>query len=147
MPDLKQSLHVLVDHPPVAPPDPSIVAARGEQFARRRQQWRGALALLVLLGTGAGVFGATRSDQERGISVASQGTMAAGYIAEAPGGYVAEGSWRLTITRGDEVIELSSATSPACGTTGVIRPGDEVRGWITGSMSKLSVGERFTCSQ
>jgi hypothetical protein len=138
-------MQAMVERPPITPPAASVVAARGVQFARVRQQRRGALALLVVLGVGVAAFNATRADDRRGISVASEGTAAAGYIAEAPGGYVAEGAWRLTITRGREVIELSSTSSPDCGSTGIILPGDHVRGSITGSMSRLSVGERLTC--
>jgi hypothetical protein len=49
------------------------------------------------------------------------------------------------IVRGDQVIELDSASADDCGRTGLILPGDEVRGFISGPDSTLRVGEKFTC--
>jgi hypothetical protein len=73
------------------------------------------------------------------------GRASAGYIAEHPGGYVAEGTWSLTIRRRGQLIELNSAASDHCGRTGLILPGDKVLGSITGLGSTLRVGEKFSC--
>lgn len=100
------------------------------------------LALVAVASTAA--VGIIRQG-EPGVTLATGGPTSAGYIAEEPGGYVAAGTWQLAITRGGQVIELSSTTNDHCGRTGVIRPGDEVRGSITGRGSTLRVGERFTC--
>jgi hypothetical protein len=92
-----------------------------------------------------GVLDVVRQRPEGGVDLAAGGAITAGYIAERPGGYVAAGAWRITITRAGQVIELSSTTNDYCGRTAVILPGDEVRGSIVGPGSTLRVGERFTC--
>ena len=145
MAELRQSLYALVERPPARPPAVEIVAARGAAFARRRRVLRGAACLaLVAVASAAGV-GIIRQRSEPGVMLAAEGGTSAGYVAEEPGGYLAGGTWQLTITRGGQVIELSSTTHDHCGRTGVIRPGDEVRGSITGPGSTLRVGEKFTC--
>ncbi|MDQ3756371.1 MAG: hypothetical protein M3394_00750 [Actinomycetota bacterium] len=145
MADLRQSLHAMVERPPSAPPPVETVATGAARFALRRHMLRGALVLALVVGAAAVGFGVTRQDSEPGISLATEGPAIAGYIAEQPGGYVAAGSWRLTITRGSQVIELNNTSSDDCGPTGVIRPGDEVRGSITGRGSRLLVGKKFAC--
>lgn len=145
MSELRRSLHALVEHPPARPAGMEVVVARAARITRRRRAMQGAAGVaLVALAAGAGITLA-RQDREPGMTLAADGPKIAGYIAERPGGYVATGSWRLTITRRDQVIELDSGSSDACGITGVIQPGDEVRGAITGPESTLRVGEKFTC--
>lgn len=147
MTDLRDAFQSLVAHPTSAPRPIAGVVARGERLARRRRLRRvavtGALAGISLVGT----FVAIQHDSDPEIVLATEGPRSAGYIAEAPGGYVATGVWRLTITRGDQIFELSSAVSQSCGGTGTIRPGDHVRGFITGPDSSLRVGDSFACSQ
>ena len=147
MAELRQSLLALVERPPVTPVAVEIVAARGAGFARRRRVLRTGLAigLVAVLSVAGSVL--TRQDPETGVVLDTQGATSAGYIAEQPGGYVGTGTWRLTITRAGQVIELTSAASDDCGRTGVILPGDEVRGSITGPDSTLRVGERFSCPE
>jgi hypothetical protein len=43
------------------------------------------------------------------------------------------------------VTELSSTKSEPCGRIGIIQPGDEVRGSISGQGATLRVGETFSC--
>lgn len=145
MADLQRSLHALVDNPPFAPPPIATVAARGGALAQRRRTGRAIGALALAFVASAAAINVLSSDGENGLDVASDGLSSAGYVAENPGGYVATGAWTLTITRGDQVIELSSTTSDYCGPVGVILPGDEVRGSITGAASTLRVGETASC--
>ena len=144
MPELRQSLRVLVEHPPAAPVAVERVAARAARFRRRRHLQHSLIGVaLIAFASVAGVEVATeRSDD---FNLAAGGHATAGYLAERPGGYLANGTWTLTITRGEEVIELSSTTSDYCGRTGVIQPGDEVRGSITGADSTLRVGDNVSC--
>lgn len=145
MPELRQALYALVEHPPAAPTPVELVVTRGERFKRRRLLLRVA-AVLAFVGvfSAAGVA-VSRQSSAPDLMVATEGSTSAGYIAEQSGGYVATGTWRLTITRGNEVIELASPSSPPCGATGTIHAGDEVRGSVTGPNSSLRVGERFSC--
>jgi hypothetical protein len=125
-----------------------MVAARGARFTRRRRRVRGAAlvaASLVAVSSAAGLAFLRQGSAPAEVVLAGDGPRSAGYVAEQPGGYVATGTWQLTITREDEVIELRSPSSQACGRTGTIQPSDEVRGSITEPGSSLRVGERFTC--
>lgn len=147
MTELRQSLHALVERPPALPVPVELVVARGARLGRRRRMARAAMGLaLVAVASATGLNSALRGSGP-GMGLASAGPKSAGYIAERPGGYMASGAWRITITRGGEVIELSSTSSDDCGGTGLILPGDEVRGSITGPGSTLRVGERFTCPE
>lgn len=147
MAELRQSLHALVERPPAAPAPIELVAARAAGFERRRRAMYGAIGFaLVAVASVTGV-GVALQESESGVNVASTGPNSAGYIAERPGGYVATGTWRLTITRGAQVIELDSTSNDHCGRPGLILPGDKVRGSITGPDSTLRVGERFTCPE
>ena len=146
MAELRQSLHALVERPPAAPAPIEVVVARGTRYARRRRRvLRRAAAGLALVAVGSFAGLGASQDREHGVVLGSGGRTTAGYIAERPGGYIALGTWTVTITRGGRLIELSSTSSEHCGRTGVILPGDEVRGSITGPGSTLRVGERFTC--
>lgn len=147
MAELRPSLYALVDRPPTAPPAVEVVAARGARFGRRRRVRRGMVGLALVAVASIAGLEVARERSEDGVVLAAGGRTTAGYIAEQPGGYLAAGVWSVTITRGGQVIELSSATSDHCGRTGVILPGDEVRGSITGPGSSLRVGERFTCPE
>lgn len=144
MADLRQSLHRLVEQPLAQPASVEGIAERARTFARRRQLQRSGAALLLAAIVGTASLVVTR-DGDDGISVAAEGVTSAGYIAEARGGYIATGTWKLTITRGTQVIELSGPSSPHCGPIGLIQPGDEVRGSIVGPDSTLRVGEKFRC--
>ncbi len=145
MPELREALYVLVEHPPATPTPVELLVARGDGFKRRRRLLR-VLAAVAFVGVpcAAGVAVWQQSSAPE-LIVAAEGSTSAGYIAEQSGGYVATGTWRLTITRGNEVIELASPSSPPCGATGTIQAGDEVRGSITGPNSSLRAGERFSC--
>ena len=145
MAELRRSLHALVDHPPATPAPVEVVAARAAGFVRRRRARSLVVALALLAmasGTGLRLAG---QGSDPGVNLASDGPAHAGYIAERPGGFVATGTWRLTITRGGQVTVLDSASDDDCGRTGLILPGDEVRGSVTGPNSTLRVGERFSC--
>lgn len=144
MDDLRQSLQVLVHHPPVQPAGIEVVAARASQITRRRRARLGAAFMAGAIASAAAISAAW-PESEPDVLVAMDGSKTAGYIAERPGGYIASGTWRLTITRGEVVIELTSATNDYCGPLGTIQPGDEVRGSITGPASILRAGEEFTC--
>ncbi|MEY2454091.1 MAG: hypothetical protein QOD92_3665 [Acidimicrobiaceae bacterium] len=145
MAELRQSLYALVEHPPTTPRAVEVVAAHGARFARRRRELRGAAGLALVVMVSAVGLGVARQDSKRSLFVATEGATTAGYVAEQPGGYIGTGTWHLMITRDGQVIELSSASSDHCGPIGVILPGDEVRGSITGRGSTLRVGEGFTC--
>lgn len=145
MNELRHSLHALVEHPPARPAGVEVVAARAARITRRRRAFQGAAGLaLMAIVSGAGLRLAGQG-AEPGMRVATDGPRTAGYIAEQPGGYLATGTWSLTITRRGQVIELTSASSDDCGPIGVIQPGDEVRGTIAGRGSELRVGEKFSC--
>jgi hypothetical protein len=147
MSELQQAMRVLVDRPPTAPAPIETIAARGARFARRRHLVRGTVSLAVVgaIASAAGLAVAFHGSSPGQVVLSTGGPVSAGYIAEQPGGYVATGTWQLTITRGSEVIELRSPSSQSCGQTGIIQPGDEVRGSITGPHSSLRAGERFRC--
>jgi hypothetical protein len=146
MAELRQSLYALVEHPPALPVAVEIVAARGARFGRRRRQaLYGTLGLALMAVAAAVGIGSALQGRESGVVLATAGPTSAGYVAERPGGYVATGTWRVTITRAGQVIELNSTSNDHCGRRGLILPGDEVRGSITGRGSTLRVGERFTC--
>lgn len=145
MTELRQALHALVERPLAPPVATEIVAVRSARFRRRRRALLGAVGLaVVVVGSAVGI-GVAREDDEGDLVLATGGATTAGYVAENPGGYLATGEWRVTITRAGQVIELSSAWNDYCGPIGVIQPGDEVRGSITGPGSMLQVGERFAC--
>ena len=146
MAELREALQALVDQPLERPPSTDLVAARGAHLRRRRRRARLGAAGVALVALGPAVgLGIARLDDDDRLVVAMEGATTAGYIAENPGGYVATGVWSLTITRGGQVIELSSTSNDYCGPIGVIQPGDEVRGAITGEASLLRAGERFAC--
>ena len=145
MADLRLSLNALVEHPPSTPVPMEVVAARGARFGRRRRVLRGAVGLALVAGVSGVGLGVARQDSGTGLQVATEGATTAGYVAEQPGGYLAAGTWHVTITRDGQVTELSSTTSDYCGPIGVIQPGDEVRGSITGRGSTLGAGEKFAC--
>ena len=144
MDELRRSLQVLVARPPVAPVSVEFVAARSARFTRRRWALRGTAGLALVVASAVGL-GVAQQGSDPGVILGTAGQTSAGYIAEKPGGYIATGTWRLTITRGSELIELNSTSSEHCAPMGVILPGDEVRGSITGPDSSLLVGERFSC--
>ena len=146
MAELRQSLYALVERPPRLPSPVEAVVARGVRLRRRRLVLRGSLvAAVVVMVAGLGV-GVAMQGSESSVTLATAGPTSAGYVAEEPGGYIGTGTWRLTITRGGEVLELTSTTDEPCGPIGVIVPGDEVRGSISGPDSSLRVGESFSCS-
>lgn len=145
MTELRQALHALVEHPPAPPPPVELLVARGTRVKRRRRLLRLAAALAFVGVSSVAGVAVSRQTSAPELVVAAGGSTSAGYIAEQPGGYVATGTWRLTITRGNEVIELASPSSPSCGATGIIQAGDEVRGSVIGPDSSLRVGERFSC--
>jgi hypothetical protein len=145
MAELRQSLHALVDRPPARPPGMEVVAARAARITRRQRLAHGGVVLLVAAVLSVTAIGFAGQDPEPDVMLATDGSKVAGYIAERPGGYVATGTWQLTITRGDTVIELNSDSSDGCGPTGIIQPGDEVRGAVAGRGSTLRVGEKFGC--
>jgi hypothetical protein len=145
MAELRQALQTLVEHPPAPPVAVEVVAARGAHFHRRRRVLRSVTGLALVAFASAVGLGIARQDVDRSLGLAAEGPRTAGYIAEKPGGYVATGIWRVTITREGQVIELSSTTSEPCGRIGIIQPGDEVRGSISGQGATLRVGEIFSC--
>ena len=145
MTDLRHALQTLVEHPPAPPAAVEVVAARGAHFQRRRRVLRSVAGLALVAVASAVGLGVARQDVDRSLGLAAEGPRTAGYIAQRPGGFVATGTWKLTITRDGHVTELSSTTSEPCGRTGVIHPGDEVRGSITGEGASLRVGEAFSC--
>ena len=145
MADLRLSLNALVEHPPSTPVPMEVVAARAARFGRRRRELRGAAGFALVAIAAATGLGVSRQGSERGVVLATHGATSAGYVAEQPGGYIAAGTWQLTITRDGQLTELSSTTSDYCGPIGVIQPGDEVRGSIPGRGSTLRAGERFAC--
>ena len=145
MADLRQSLYALVEHPPAPPPAVEVIAARGTRFRRSRRVRRGVAGLALAVVASVAGLGLLGQRSEEGVVLATGGRTSAGYIAERPGGYVATGTWTITITRGGQVIELSGDAGDRCARTGIILPGDEVRGSIEGERSALRVGETFTC--
>lgn len=147
MAELRQSLHTLVERPPAPPVAVEAVAARGARYARRRRVQRAGTALVLVAVASAAGSVVGRDREQSGVVLSTHGATQAGYVAEEPGGYIGTGTWTLRITRGGEVIELSSTSTGHCGRTGVILPGDEVRGSITGSNSTLRVGNDFSCPE
>ncbi|MEY2432101.1 MAG: hypothetical protein QOC92_1826 [Acidimicrobiaceae bacterium] len=73
MTELQQALYALVDHPPVAPSDIEVVAARGMRFVRRRRMLRGAAALAVVVIASAAGFGLAQQNSDPGVFVATEG--------------------------------------------------------------------------
>ena len=145
MAELRQSLNALVVRPPALPSPVELVIARGERLRMRRRMLRGSLGVAVLAIAGGLGVGVAMQGSDSNVVLATAGPRSAGYVAEEPGGYVGTGTWQMTITRDGQVIELSSTASDTCGPTGVILPGDEVRGSISGPGSTLRVGESFAC--
>ena len=145
MAELRQSLHALVERPPASPVAVEVVATRAARFARRRRATHGAIGLALVAFLAAGGFGLAGRDADSTMDLATHGPRSAGYIAERPGGYVASGTWRLTITRRGQVIQLDSTSHDNCGPIGVILAGDEVRGSVEGPGATLRVGEEFAC--
>ena len=147
MTDLSTVLRTLVDRP-TAPPDPvEEVVARSRRVRARRRWIQAGSAAAAAVGLLAGFGALITRDDPGGTTVAlgGDGTESAGYLAVAPGGYEGAGIWRLTIVRHGETIEFTSETSAPCGSTGVIQPGDEVRGEIRSGDSVLRAGEDAHC--
>lgn len=147
MTDLRHALHALVERPPAQPLALDVLVARGDRLRRRRRLWSVVVAFALMAVASVGAVSLVLQNPREEVVLATGGRTSAGYIAERAGGYVAAGTWNLTITRGAQVIELSSSSSDHCGRTGLILPGDEVRGTIAGLGSTLRVGERFTCPE
>ena len=148
MTELRQALHALVERPPAQPVAVEVVAARGQRIARLRRVRSAVIGVAVVAVVAVGsatALGLVEQSSEESAVLTTGGPTNGGYVAERAGGYVASGTWSLTITRGAQVIELSSTSSDHCGETSLILPGDEVRGSIAGLGSTLRVGERFTC--
>ena len=145
MAELRHALQTMVERPPTPPIPVEVVAARGAHLGRRRRVLRSVAGLALVAVASAVGLGVAHQDTDRSLGLAAQGPRTAGYVAENPGGYVASGTWHMTITRDGHVIELSSTTSDPCGPIGVIQPGDEVRGSIRGEGATLRVGETFRC--
>lgn len=145
MTDLSSVLHTLVDRPLAVPAPVKAVAARSRRV-RVRRRWRQAGSATVAVGllTGLGVL-ILRDDPTTTLALSVRGAESATYLATADGGYQGAGTWRLTIVRDGQTIEYTSQTSPPCGATGTIRPGDEVRGEIRGDESLLRAGEAAHC--
>ena len=146
MSDLSSALHSLVDRP-LAPPAPveSVVARSRRLRAQRRWIQSGTAAVFVTLLAGLGAVAAHDGPPSTTLTLSGARAKSAGYIATAPGGYRGEGTWRLTINRHGQTIELTDKTGPPCGPTGAIQPGDEVRGEIRGQESLLRAGESAHC--
>ena len=99
MAELRQSLYAVVEHPPARPVSMEVVAARAARFSRRRRALYGTFGVaLVAVASAAGLAVATQGS-DRGVVLATSGPRSAGYTAERPGGYVADGTWSLTIAR------------------------------------------------
>jgi hypothetical protein len=145
MAELRQALQTLVERPTASPVAVEVLAVRGAHISRRNRVLRSVAGLALVAVASVGGLVVARQEPDRSLGLAAQGPRAAAYIAEKPGGYVATGTWQLTITRDGRVIELSSMTNDPCGRIGVIHPGDEVRGSISGQRATLRVGETFSC--
>lgn len=145
MSELSHALRSLVEHPPAPAPPLHAVAARSRRF-RVRSHIARIISTTVVIGLVAAMgFAIARPKPVTIITVGGPGPHSAGYIAEKPGGYEGQGNWKLTILRGTERIEMTSASSPSCGPIGTIRPGDKVTGLISDRHSLLRAGEEAHC--
>ena len=146
MTELSRVLHTFVEHPIAAPRSiDDVVAGSRRVRARRRLTQIGGAATAVAFVVALGATLTGDDDPSATVVLGGGHVQHAGFIATEPGGYRGEGTWRLTITRGDESFVYSSATSPACGEVGTIRAGDEVRGEIRGADSQLKAGADAGC--
>lgn len=140
---LRSELQTLIDSPPAPPPSVGDIASRATRIRRARMSAASVGLVLVLAAVGAvSLRGGARPTE---VVVGGGGPAAAGYVAKAPGGYEGHGDWRLTITRGHQVIHLRAGQAASCQAVGFIRPGDEVRGWVSGEDSSLKAGENAGC--
>ncbi len=144
MSELSTALRTLVEYPPVPAPPLDAVVSRSRRFRVRRRIAQ-AMSASVVIGMVAVVGFAIIRPKPITITVTGPGPHTAGYIAEKPGGYEGQGNWRLTILRGIETIELTSANNSSCGPTGTIKPGDKVTGEISDPRSLLRAGEEAHC--
>lgn len=145
MSELSHALRSLVEHPPAPAPPLHAVAARSRRF-RVRSHIARMISTTVVIGLVAAMgFAIARPKPVTIITVGGPGPHSAGYIAEKPGGYEGQGNWKLTILRGTETIELTSANSSSCGPIGTIKPGDKVTGIISDPHSLLRAGEEAHC--
>ena len=143
--ELSHALRSLVEHPPAPAPPFHKVAERSRRY-RVRSHIARILSTTVVIGLVAAMgFALARPKPVTIITVGGPGPHSAGYIAEKPGGYAGQGNWKLTILRGTETIELTSADSPSCGPIGTIKPGDKVTGLISDPHSLLRAGEEAHC--
>lgn len=144
MNELSTALRSLVEHPPAPAPPLDTVVARSRRFRVRRHIAQ-VFSTTVVIGLVAAVGFAIARPKPVTITVAGPGPHFAGYIAVKPGGYEGQGNWKLTILRGKETIELTSANSSSCGPIGTIMPGDKVTGEISDPHSLLRAGEEAHC--
>lgn len=144
MSELSSALRTLIEHPPAPAPPLDAVVSRSRRFRVRRHVAE-VFSASIVIGLAAVLGFAIVKPKPITITVAGPGPHTAGYIAVEPGGYEGEGNWQLTILRGAETIELTSANSPSCGPIGTIKPGDKVTGEISDPQSLLRAGEEAHC--
>lgn len=142
---LRSELQALVEVPPAPAPSIEEVAVSAGRLRRNRAWMASGMTALVLAGAVLGLNWMPNRPRPTEVVVGGGGPAAAGYIARNPGGYEASGEWRLTIERGDQIIDLRSGGAPRCRPVGFIRPGDEVRGSVSGEGSTLKAGEDAGC--
>ena len=130
----------MIEHRQSAHPLDAVVS-RSRRFRVRRHVAEVCSASIVI-GLAAVLGLAIVKPKPITITVAGPAPQTAGYIAVESGGYEGEGNWQLTILRGEERLELTSATSPSCGPIGTIKPGDKVTGEISDPQSLLAQAKR-----
>jgi hypothetical protein len=99
MTELRQALYALVEHPPVAPSDIEVVAARGTRLIRRRRMVRGAVALAVVVIASAAGFGLAQQNSDPGVFVATQG-------AGPPVSYTDDANDALALPTGAAAVDI-----------------------------------------
>lgn len=129
---------------------PTAMAAIESEASRIRYRARarvvGVAAAMVFLLGGAVAWIGSEPDAPSA-RVAAGGPQSARFVARAPGGYEAGGTWTLTVERAGQVLVFRAGESPGCGDTGTIQPGDRVTAEISGASSWLEAGEEVECDQ
>lgn len=144
MTELALTLKDTIDERFPAPPVEQLRARAIRVRRKRRLGWAGGAVAVGIVVVVAG-YAVNRADHSATIHAATPGSTHDSFVATEVGGYSGSGAWLITIERDGELIEFDSASSPACGPTGTIRPGDVVMVSIGDSTSTIGVGEGFDC--
>ncbi len=145
MTELSKVLQSLIDQPGAPPPSIASLMERNRARRHRRALRVAGSSIAVVIVVVVSIVFYPGEPSPVAINVTAPSARSAAYLATAPGGYEASGTWQLTIIRGEDRFVYSNETSPACSVVGTIRVGDRVYAAIESPESLVRAGEDAHC--